>query len=103
MQKNNLLELDGRNTLKQLVDRSKSTERLVKQAKLHSLKYTPRYKYSFEVPKNYKDAEQLDKRSNNHNWMNVNKLEHGQLPKFNIFKDKGRFVGCKISRGYQLI
>ena len=73
---NNLLELDGWNTLKQLVDRSKLTERFVKQAKLHSLKYTPRYKYGFEVFKNYKDAERLDKRNNNQNWMNANKLEH---------------------------
>ena len=32
---NDLLELDGCNTLKILTDRSKLTERLVKQAKLH--------------------------------------------------------------------
>ena len=49
---NNLLELDGWNTLKRLADRSKLTERLVKQAKLHSLNYSPRYKYGFEIPKN---------------------------------------------------
>ena len=48
---NNLLELDGWNTLKRLADRSKLTERLVKQAKLHSLKYSSQYKYGFEIPK----------------------------------------------------
>ena len=54
---NNLLELDGWKTLKRLADRSKLTARLVKQAKLHSLKYSPKYKYGFEIPKNYDDAD----------------------------------------------
>ena len=73
---NNLLELDGWETLKQLADRSKLTEWLVKQAKLHSLKYSPRYKYGFEIPKNSKDAERLDRKNDNHDWMDTNKLEH---------------------------
>ena len=41
---NNLLKLDEWNTLKRLADISKLTERLVKQAKLHSLNYLQRYK-----------------------------------------------------------
>ena len=89
--------------MKRLADRSKLTERLVKQAKIHSLKYSPRYKYSFEIPKNYKDAELFDKRNGNHNCMNANKLEHEQLTEYNVFKDKRRFAGCKIPCGYQLI
>ena len=73
---NNLLEIDGWNTLKRLADRSKLTERLVKQAKLHSLKYSPSYRYGFEIPKNYKDAERLDIKNGNHDWVETNKLEH---------------------------
>ena len=53
---NNLLELDGWDTLKKLTDILKLTERLVKQAKLHLLKYSPRYRYGFEIIKTYKDA-----------------------------------------------
>ena len=101
--KNSLLELDSWNTLKKLVDRLKLTEQLVKQAKLYSLKYSPRYKYGFEIPKNYKDAERLDRKNNNHDWMDANKLEHKKLREYDVFKDKGRFAGCKIPRGYQLI
>ena len=48
---NNLSEFDGWDTLKWVADRSKLTERLVKQAKLHSLKYAPQYKYGFKIPK----------------------------------------------------
>ena len=65
--------------LEQLANRSKSTERLNKQAKLHSLKYSPRYKYGFEIPKNYKDAERLDGKNDNYDGMDANKLEHEQL------------------------
>ena len=54
---NNLLELDGWDTLNQLASRSKLTERLVKQAKLHLLKYSPKYKYGFKIPRNYEDSE----------------------------------------------
>ena len=100
---NNQLELDGWKTLKRLVDRSKLTERLFKQAKLHSLKYSPKYKYGFEVPKNYKNAERLDIKNGNDDWMDANKLEHEQLKDYGVFTDKGKFAGCKIPSGYQLI
>ena len=76
---------------------------MVKQAKLYSLKYSPRYKYGFEIPTNYKDAERFDRKNDNHDWMDANKLEHKQLRKYDVFTDKGRFAGCRIPRGYQLI
>ena len=100
---NNLLEINGWDTLKQLADISKLTEELVKQATLHSLKYSPRYTYGFEIPKNYKDAEQLDIKNNNHDWIDTNKLEHKQLREYEVFTDKGKFAGFRIPRGYQLI
>ena len=76
---------------------------MVKQAKLHSLKYSPKYKYGFEVPRNYADAERLDTKNGNDNWMAANKLEHAQLKEYNVFTDHGRFAGSRIPRGYQLI
>ena len=76
---------------------------MVKQAKLHSLKYSPKYKYGFEVPRNYADAERLDRKNDNDNWKDANKLEHKQLKEYDVFIDKGRFADYIISRGYQLI
>ena len=101
--KNKLLELDGWNALKQLADKSQLIERLIKQAKLHSLKYSQKYKYCFEIPKNYKDAERLDRKNGNHDWMEANKLEHEHLREYDVFTDKGRSAGCRIPCGYQLI
>ena len=100
---NNRLELDGWNALNRLASRSKLTERLVKQAKLHSLKYSPKYKYGLEVPRNYADAERLDTKNGNDNWMKANDLEHDQLEEYDIFKNQGKFAGNKIPPGYQLI
>ena len=101
--KNKLLELDGWNSLKQLADKSQLIGRLVKQAKLNSLKYSQRYKYGFEIPKNYKDAERLDRKNGNHDWMEANKLKHEHLREYDVFIDKRRSAGCRIPCGYQLI
>ena len=100
---NDLLELERWKSLKQLANRSKLTEQLVKKAKLHSLKVSPMYKYGYKVFKNYKDAERLDIKKRNHNWMNPNKLEYKQLTEYDMFKDLGSFAGCMIPCGYQLI
>ena len=71
---NSLLEEDGWKKLAKVVNRSKLTERLVKQAKLRCFRISPRYKNGFEVPKNFKHAEKLDKKNSNTKWMDSNKL-----------------------------
>ena len=35
--------------------------------------------------------------------MDSNKLEHEQLDNYDIFIDKGKFIGCNIPRGFRLI
>ena len=35
--------------------------------------------------------------------MDSNKLEHKQLDDYNVFIDKGNFVGCRIPEGSRLI
>ena len=67
------------------------------------MKYSPKYKDGFEVPRNYADAERLDIKDDNHNWTKVNELEHEQLKEYEVFTDKGKFSGNRIPRGYQLI
>ena len=86
--KNDLLEGDGWNKLKCLANQSKLTERLVKQAKLKSFRISPRYKYGFKVPRNFNEAEKLDRKKGNTKWMDSNKLEHEQLDNYDVFIDK---------------
>ena len=49
--------------IKRLANRSRLTERLVKQVKLRFFRISPQYKYGFEVPKNFKHSEKLDKKN----------------------------------------
>ena len=64
---------------------------------------SPRYKYGFKVPKNYKHVKKLDKKNGNTEWMDSNKLEHEQLVDYDVFVDKGKLSGCKIPRGFKMI
>ena len=52
------------------------------------------------MPKNYKHAEKLDKKNGNTKSVDSNKLEHKQLDDYDVFIDKGKFAGCKITRGF---
>ena len=61
------------------------------------------YKYGYEVPKKYKDAEQINVKNKNTKWMDANKMEPKQLFEYEVFKDQGPFAGCMIPYGYQLI
>ena len=72
---NYLLEEESRKKIECLLNRSKLTERLAKQAKLQSFWIFPLYKYGFEVPKNFKDAQKMNKKNSNTKWMDLNKLE----------------------------
>ena len=92
-----------RRTLKRLASRSKLTETLLKQAKLQSFRVSSRYKYGFEVPKSYNNAKWLDKKNGNTRYIDSNKLEHKQLEEYDVFIDKGKFKGCKITRDFRLI
>ena len=75
----------------------------MKQAKLKLFWISPRYKYGFEVPKNFKDPKKLDKKNGNTKIMGSNKLEYKQLDNYDVFIDKGKFAGCRIPKGFRLI
>lgn len=75
----------------------------MKQAKLQSFRVSPQYKYGFEVPKNFKHAEKLDKKNGNTKWMDSNKLKKKQLDEYDVFIDKGKFAGCRIPKSFRLI
>ena len=75
--------------------------RMVKQAKLRSYKYSPKYMFGFEVPRNYAHALELDKKNGNTKWKDSTDLEIEQLHDYKSFRDMGR--GVKIPEGYKKI
>ena len=62
-----------------------------------------KYKYGFEVPKDYKSAKELDKIAGNNKWRDANILEHKKLGEYDVFKDHGKFYYNKIPEDFQLI
>ena len=65
---NGLLETPGWTRFKKIAAREKKFVRMVKQAKLRSFNTAPRYKYGFEVPRDYAHAMRLDERNKNSKW-----------------------------------
>jgi hypothetical protein len=63
--KNSLLNLPGWKRFKSIAKREKKFLRMVNQAKLRSYNTAKRYKYGFEVPRNYEDAVRIDQLNGN--------------------------------------
>ena len=100
---NNLLDDPCWKQFKHIADCSKYLQRLVKQAKLRSFWAAPKYKYGYEVPRNYEHILELDRIAGNHQWRDANILEHKKLAEYNVFEDRGKFDHTKVPTGYQLI
>ena len=62
---NDLLHIDGWKQFKSIARRKKKLVCMVKQAKLRSYKYSSKYMFGFEVPRDYQHAIQLDKKKRN--------------------------------------
>jgi len=87
---NNLLELDGWKRFKRLAKRAKKFLRCINQAKLRSYNTAPKYKYGFEVPRNYEHAKEIDRQNGNTRWQDAVDLEMRQLDEYETFKDNGK-------------
>jgi hypothetical protein len=72
---NNLLDTPGWKLFKGIAKRQNKFTRMVNQAKLHSYRSAPRYKYGFEVPRDFKHAIRLDERNGNSRCQDAIKLE----------------------------
>jgi hypothetical protein len=62
---------------------------MINQTKLQSFRTAPKYKYGFQVPRDYQHAEELDISNGNTLWQDATALEMAQLEEYNTFKDLG--------------
>ena len=74
---------------------------MVNQAKLRSFRTAPKYKYGYEIPRDYTHAIQLDQRNGNTKWADATKLEMDLMKKYHVFKDQGKDTA--IPTGYKRI
>ena len=84
-----LLDLPGWKRFKSIAKRQKKFTRMVNQAKLRSYNTAPKFKYGYEVARNYKHALELDAKNQNTKWHDSIELELAQIDEYNTFEDRG--------------
>ena len=86
---NNLLDTPGWKQFNKLARHEKKFLRMVNQAKLWSYRRAKKYKFGFEVARDYDDVVRIDTQNKNTKCQDVTKLEMQQLKDYNAFKDHG--------------
>ena len=99
----NLLEAPGWKRFKSIARREKKLLRMVNQAKLRSFNTAPKYKYGFEVPRNYQHALRLDELNKNSKWHDSVDTELDQIDEYDTFKDLGHKSKAKPPPGHKKI
>ena len=100
---NNLLDLPGWKRFKSIAKREKKLFRMANQAKLKSYHAAPKYKYGFEVPRDFKHALQLDAKHGNTRWQDAVNTELQQIKEYDTFIDKGHHTKVSPPSGYKKI
>jgi hypothetical protein len=97
-EENDLLDKPGWKRVQRLFKNKARMKRTI-----HKIKSTPsgpRYQFGTQVPRNVKEALELDKRNGNNKWRDAMQEEIDSLNAYNTFKDKGKI---KHLEGYKKI
>jgi hypothetical protein len=86
---NNLLDLPGWKRFKGLAKRQRKHELTVAKAKLQSNHSAPKYKYGYEIPRDYAHAVRIDERNGNRLLQDAVALELKQINEYGAFTDVG--------------
>jgi hypothetical protein len=84
-----LLDTEGWKRFRNTAKREKHFLRLVKQAKLCSYRNAPKYKFGYQIPRDYEEAMKFDKMTRNDRWDLSVKAEMQQLDDYHCFIDAG--------------
>ncbi len=98
-----LLDTPGWKRFKRIAKREKVLWHAVNQAKIRSYNTAPKFKYGYEIPRNYEHAKFLDRRNGNTKWQDANKLEFEQLAEYQTFLDMGHSSTTKPPAGHKKI
>ena len=96
-----LLSTPGWKFLNRIAGRAKKLQRMLNQSRMSSKKNAIRCKFGVQVPRNWKEAERLDRENGNELWKEANKRELDQLDEHSTFEDLGR--GTRAPPGFQMI
>ena len=96
-----LLDTPGWKWARRLTKNPKKFIRMAKIFASQTRNHGPKFKYGIRVPRNYKEAVELDKANGNTLWQDAIKKELGQINDFRTFKALSR--GAKAPKGYKRI
>ena len=88
--KHDLLHLDGWKRLKHIAKNQKQLTRAINQSKIRQVRRSAVYQFGFLIPKDYKQALQLDEQNGNSKWYDATKLEMDQINEYKVFQDHGK-------------
>ena len=77
--KHDLLHLDGWKRLKHSAQNQKQLTRAINQSKIRQVRSSAVYQFGFLIPKDYKEALQLDEQKGNSKWYDATMLEMDQI------------------------
>ena len=96
-----LLDLPGWKSLKRIASRTVKFSRMCNQARLHTERNGPVYKFGILLPRDRNHALQIDKDNDNKVWETSIGLEMDQLNEYKTFRNMGKHA--KIPRDHQKI
>ena len=88
--KHDLLHLDGGKRLKHIAKNQKHLTRAINQSKIRQVKRSSVYQFGFLIPKDYKQALQVDEQNGNSKWYDATKLEMDQINGYKVFQVHGK-------------
>ena len=101
---NDLLLTPGWKQFRRYAKTEKKINRLMKQLHMSASRHqygVKVYKFGVEIPRDFKDAERLDRENGNTMWKDARALEIKQLFDYETFESKGK--GAPIPDGYERI
>ena len=98
---NGLLEAPGWKFLQRFACRAKKLQRMLNQSRHQSKHNAIRYKFGVQIPRDVKEAYELDHQNGNTFWADAIQSELNQLFKYDTFHGKGQLQ--KTPNGYQPI
>jgi hypothetical protein len=86
------LDVPGWKRFKSIASRQQYMFCMANQAKLRSFCLAPKYKYRFEILRDYKHAVELDEKHGSTQWVDATSLEMVQLNNDGCFHDQGKVL-----------
>ncbi|KAL7570791.1 hypothetical protein ACA910_014420 [Epithemia clementina (nom. ined.)] len=87
---NNLLDEKGWRRFKRFVKTHKRLIRNVKRNKIKHSRHNIKYMFGYQIPRDYEEAMELDRKNGNTKWKEAIDLELKQIDDYQTFKDIGR-------------